>query len=83
MQNTVRFRLARDVRSREPATVREPFAPPEDWHEPHNHGGAYRVIVQAPGEGYCHVVTPEQIRERLATVPQEFLRGLEVVQLSR
>ena len=43
----------------------------------------YRIIVQEPGEGYCHVVTPEQVRERLAPVPQEFLKGLEVVQFSR
>jgi hypothetical protein len=62
---------------------REPFAPPEDWHEPTNRNNGYRVVVQAPGEGYCHVVTPTQVRERLASVPQEFLRGLEVVQFSR
>jgi hypothetical protein len=65
------------------SNLREPFAPPEDWHEPTNNDGKYRVIVQPPGEGYVHVVTPAQIRERLASVPQEFLRGLEVVQLSR
>jgi hypothetical protein len=62
---------------------REPFAPPEDWHEPTNRNNGYRVVVQSPGEGYCHVVTPAQVRERLASVPQEFLRGLEVVQFSR
>ena len=39
--------------------------------------------MQDPGEGYCHVVTPEQIRERLEQVPQQFLDELEVVQLSR
>jgi hypothetical protein len=63
--------------------LREPFAPPEDWHEPTDEGGDYRVIVQPPGAGYRHVVTPAQIRSRLASVPQEFLRGLEVIQLSR
>jgi hypothetical protein len=63
--------------------VREPFAPPEDWHEPRADGKGYRVLVQDPGPGYCHVVTPEQVRKRLAEVPQEFLKGLEVVQLSR
>jgi hypothetical protein len=61
----------------------EPFAPPEDWHEPRSDGKGYRIVVQEPGEGYCHVVTPDQVRRRLASVPQEFLRGLEVVQLSR
>jgi hypothetical protein len=78
-------RWSRRARSPQAGTnnLREPFAPPEDWHEPTNSGGKYRVIVQPPGDGYVHVVTPAQIRERLSRVPQEFLRGLEVVQLSR
>jgi hypothetical protein len=62
--------------------VREPFAPPEDWHEP-SEAKDYRIIVQAPGPGYRHVVTPEQIRERLSRVPQKFLEQLEVIQLSK
>ncbi|MCG8448458.1 MAG: hypothetical protein MI725_02620 [Pirellulales bacterium] len=61
----------------------EPFSPPEDWHEPQEDGSDYRIIVQAPGDGYRHVVTPEQIRHRLGRVPQQFPKGLEVVQLSR
>ncbi len=63
--------------------ARAPFAPPEDWHEPTENGADYRVIVQDPGEGYAHVVTPDQVRERLSQVPRHFLRGLEVVQFSR
>jgi hypothetical protein len=63
--------------------VREPFAPPEDWHEPRTDGKGYRIVVQDPGEGYIHVVTPAQVRERLSRVPQEFLKGLEVIQFSR
>jgi hypothetical protein len=63
--------------------LREPFAPPENWHEPRGDGKAYRIVVQTPGEGYTHVVTPEQVRERLSRVPQEFLAGLEVVQFSQ
>lgn len=63
--------------------LREPFAPPEDWHEPTNRNRGYRFVVQDPGEGYVHVVTPAQVRERLACVPQEFLQGLEVIQFSR
>jgi len=39
--------------------------------------------VQDPGKDYCHIVTPAQIRDRLKQVPQEFLEGLEVVQLSQ
>ncbi len=62
---------------------REPVAPPEDWHEPTNRNNGYRIVVQDPGPGYCHVVTPEQVRERLTRVPQAFLSGLEVIQFSR
>lgn len=61
----------------------EPFAPPEDWHEPIEDGSEYRIVVQSPGAGYRHVVTPEQVRERLKRVPEKFLAGLEVIQLSR
>jgi hypothetical protein len=64
-------------------TLREPFSPPEDWHEPHGEGGDYRVLVQQPGHGYRHVVTPDDVRQRLAALPPVFLQDLEVVQLSR
>jgi hypothetical protein len=60
----------------------EPFAPPEDWYEP-TQAAKFRIVVQKPGEGYRHVLTPDQIRERLAKVPQHFLRELEVIQLSK
>lgn len=63
--------------------MREPFAPPEDWYEPRSARNSYRTVVQEPGEGYVHVVTPEQVRERLAALPPEFLTGLDVVQFSR
>ena len=63
-------------------TVCEPFAPPEDWHEP-TEASTYRIVMQDAGEGYRHVVTPEQVRERLARVPQRFLKGLEVIQFSK
>src|SRR6266480_4121801 len=62
--------------------AREPFAPPEDWYEPTD-AATYRIVVQKPGPGYRHVVTPDQIRERLSRVPKQFLEQLEVVQLSR
>ena len=67
----------------------EPFAPPEDWYEAADALGQcqgepdYRIVVQPAGEGYTHVVTPEQVRERLSRVPAHFLRSLEVVQFSR
>ena len=63
--------------------AREPFAPPEDWYESRGRKPDYRIVVQEPGEGYRHVLTPEQIRERLSRVPQHFLKDLEVIQLSK
>lgn len=58
--------------------------PPEDWHEPsENRSRGYRTIVQPPGDGYVHVVTAGQVRERLAQLPQHFLEKLDVVQLSQ
>jgi len=61
---------------------RQPFAPPEDWYEP-TEADTYRIVVQEPGPGYRHVVTPAEIRERLTRVPKQFLEQLEVVQLSK
>jgi len=58
--------------------------PPEDWHEPQERSdGGYRVIVREPGEGYTHVVTAAEIRDRLSRLPGRLVRPLEVVQLSR
>ncbi|MFT7639697.1 MAG: hypothetical protein ACI9G1_001435 [Pirellulaceae bacterium] len=59
-----------------------PFSPPEDWYEPTGRSG-FVVVSQDAGEGYRHVVTEEQIRERLAELPAHMLEDLEVVQLSR
>ncbi len=67
-----------------PDPLRNSCIPPEDWHEPtgsKSHG--YRTIAQAPGEGYLHVVTKNQVRERLAQLPPHLIETLEVVQLSR
>ncbi len=60
-----------------------PFSPPEDWHEPSGVAETYQILEQVPGNGYRHVVTSCEIRERLAELPPHFLRDLEVVQLSR
>lgn len=64
---------------------RLPFAPPEDWYEPTETDDRpdYRVVVQPPGEGYRHVVTPQQVRDRLAELPASFVKPLEVIQFSR
>lgn len=62
---------------------RLPFVPPEDWHEPRDVKNNYRVIVQPAGEGFRHVVTVAEVRERLAELPSHFVEGLEVLQFSR
>lgn len=60
-----------------------PFVPPEDWHEPAEEHEGYRIVVQPPGKGSRHVLTPQDIRNRLSQFPSEMLANLEVVQLSR
>jgi len=60
-----------------------PFIPPEDWHEPTEKGDGYRVVVQSPGQGFRHILTPNEIRERLGQFSEQMLANLEVVQLSR
>lgn len=57
------------------------FDAPEIWHEPSGEEG-YNVLVLDPGSEYRHVVTREQVQERLEDLPEQFLQGLEVVQLS-
>eukprot|EP00534_Pseudo-nitzschia_fraudulenta_P013247 CAMPEP_0201202088 /NCGR_PEP_ID=MMETSP0851-20130426/164295_1 /ASSEMBLY_ACC=CAM_ASM_000631 /TAXON_ID=183588 /ORGANISM="Pseudo-nitzschia fraudulenta, Strain WWA7" /LENGTH=121 /DNA_ID=CAMNT_0047489885 /DNA_START=57 /DNA_END=419 /DNA_ORIENTATION=- len=60
------------------------FVPPEDWHEPTgNTGSNYKFIYQAPGEGFVHILTEEEIRSRLQELPEWMIEGLEVVQLSK
>jgi hypothetical protein len=63
------------------------FAPPEQWYEPATSprlaGSHYQIVVQPPGAGYRHVLTPQQIRNRLADLPPEMLEPLEVIQLSQ
>lgn len=57
--------------------------PPEKWYEPtEDFAGGYEIIEKAPGKGYGHVVTPAEVRQRLAQFPEKVLASLEVVQLS-
>jgi hypothetical protein len=66
-----------------PRNLQLPFVPPEDWHEPEEKKSGYKIVEQTPGAGYRHVLTPQEIRDRLAQLPAHFLEPLEVVQLSR
>lgn len=75
----VRGKRARGGQSNE----RLPFVPPETWHEPIESGAPYRFVVQDPGPGYRHVLTIDEVRQRLEQLPEQFLRSLEVVQFSR
>lgn len=80
--------LRRGVRSSKrargvPRNEQLPFVPPENWHEPVENGCNYRVIVQSPGAGHRHILTPDDVRQRLADLPVQFVRPLEVVQFSR
>ncbi len=59
-----------------------PFNAPEVWHEPLG-AGRLRVIVQPAGIDYVHPVTETEVRTRLGQLPPQFIRNLEVVQLSR
>ena len=77
---------------REHGNLCQPFSPPENWYEPldeegegagSDSGGDYRFVVQPPGPGHRHVVTPEEIRERLSQLPEHFVKPLEVIQLSQ
>lgn len=61
-----------------------PYSPPEDWHEPSDAPrDGYRFIVRPPGEGFRHVLTTDEIRDRLADLPPRFVAPLETVQLSQ
>jgi hypothetical protein len=66
-----------------PRNEQLPFVPPENWYEPREAAGNYRVVAQRPGAGHRHVLTPAEIRERLAQLPSDFLAPLQIVQLSR
>lgn len=57
--------------------------PPEKWYEPTENGDLdYRIVMQAAGNGYQHVLSPEDVRARLSRLPSWMTQGLEVVQLS-
>ena len=59
------------------------YLPPEDWHEFDEDRDDCRYIVQEPGDDYAHVVTPEDVQDRLAKLPRRFTNTLRCVQFSR
>jgi hypothetical protein len=66
------------------AALRGPYLPPERWYETQEQfTGHFSVIVQPAGHGYRHVVTAEDVRGRLARLPEWMTKPLQVVQLSQ
>jgi len=66
------------------ATLRGPYLPPERWYEPDEQlTGQFKIVVQPAGQGYRHVVTQDDVRRRLAQLPEWMVKPLEVVQLSQ
>lgn len=64
--------------------LRGPYLPPEIWYEAdEGAGGEYEVVVQSAGAGYRHVLTEDDIRNRLAKLPAWMVEPLHVVQLSQ
>ena len=67
------------------------FDAPETWHEPQttapqseSHSDhSLKIIVSSPGAGYLHPVSPDDVRERVLQLPQQYQRALDVVQFSR
>jgi hypothetical protein len=65
-------------------TPRGPFLPPENWYEPGSRaGGDFSVVQQPAGKGFCHILTEEHVRNRLAELPRWMVEPLEVVQFSQ
>lgn len=42
-----------------------------------------QIIVQPPGTGYVHPLTPDDVKQRIDQLPQRYTQNLEVVQFSR
>src|SRR5688572_28960233 len=80
----MRSQIALGKRARGVATASlRSFVPAENWYEPSDApSGRYRVVTQPAGEGYRHVVTEAEVRDRLADLPNDMLQSLEIVQLS-
>ena len=63
------------------AVRRDEFSAPERWHDPRD-DGRLKFVVEPAGEGYLHVLTPDDVRERLVQLPSQLANKVEVVQFS-
>ena len=66
--NAPSWRAGKQARAGVARNLQLPFVPPEDWHEPTARKNRYRVVVQPPGKGFRHILTPNDVRERLEPV---------------
>jgi len=78
--NSVRPNVAYRQRRRE-EEIASNFSAPETWHEPQDRAHT-EFMVEPAGKGYLHPVTIEEVRARLAELPEHLTSGVEVVQLS-
>lgn len=83
VSRSVSRRMPLSKRARGESNERLPFVPPEDWHEPTEDRSGYRFVWQAAGAGYRHVLTADDVRQRLDDLPKSFVEPLEIVQFSR
>ena len=51
------------------------FSAPEIWYEPQNQS-AIRYVTQQAGAGYVHPVTMDEVRQRIAELPQRFTHSI-------
>jgi hypothetical protein len=64
--------------------LRGPYMPPERWYEPSEEPRrTYKVIADPAGAGFRHVLSEDDVRQRLAQLPAWMTRPLEVVKLSQ
>lgn len=68
-------------RQRGSTTQSAAFSAPETWHEPRN-DGEIRFVRQTAGTGFIHPVTIDDVRQRIADLPAQFTKQIEVVQFS-
>lgn len=65
-------------------TPRGPYLPPETWYEPSEQSrGQFSVVHQPAGKGFRHILTEDDVRDRLAELPRWMVEPLEVVQFSQ
>ena len=57
------------------------FGAPEAWHEPRGRE-VIEYLTQPAGEDFLHPVTIDEVRARVAQLPAEFTRQIEVIQFS-